>query len=114
MAHWIPVARHYQVDGGYLTVLVAQFFESKGTSVFYVNEDAVAYTMDAIAEFPEGTTYEEALAAIGYTVVDEIGEPEPAADETEPIVASPTLAELLPPEILAVLSENITVPGTEP
>jgi len=114
-AHWIPVAKHYQVDGGYLVVVAAQFMTAEGTEVFYTDETGAAFSMEPIARFPHGTTHEEALNSLGYTsVVDTVVDPpEVVLTEAEVVEqAQESVIQMLPPEILAVISDNINTEGT--
>lgn len=69
MSGWAPVTDHYEVPDGYLAVTVAQFFTATGTAVFRCTEEGIAETLTPVAEFPDGTTAEAALAALGYNVV---------------------------------------------
>lgn len=68
MAGWSPVTTHYEVPDGYLAVTVAKFFTATGTAVLRCNSEGIAETLTPVAEFPDGTTAEEALAALGYRV----------------------------------------------
>lgn len=104
MGHWIPVTRHYQVDGGYLAVTVARFFTAKGTDVFYCDEVGAPHSMEPIAQFPDGTSHDEALNRLGYTAVDDIGpepEPEPTNQNTE---TEQSVLDILPEPIAAMIA----------
>ena len=104
MGNYMPVTRHYQVDGGYLAVTVKTFFMAKGTEIIYCDEAGGPISMEAIATFPEGTTHDEALESLGYTVVDEIGiEPDPEP-EPEPPPAEPSVLDILPEPIAAMIA----------
>lgn len=104
MSHWCPVTRHYSVDGGYLAVTLNKFLTAEGTDVFYADENGGAISLTPIAQFPEGTTHDQALEQIGYTVIDEIGpEPEPEPDLT-PQPDIPSVFDILPPEIVQVIA----------
>lgn len=70
---WAPVTRHYQVPDGWLAVTALAFYTAAGTEVFAVNEEGIAGDLTPIGRFPHGTSHEEALEALGYTVVDELG-----------------------------------------
>lgn len=102
MSHRAPITRHYQVDGGHLAVTVNKFLTATGTDVYFCDEQGVSPILQAIASYPDGTTHTQALEALGYTVVDDIGdEPEP---ETETVtVVEQSVFDILPPEIAAVL-----------
>lgn len=76
MSGWAPITQHYQVPDGYLAVTVAAFLTAKGTTVFRCTAEGIilgaddnpANGMTPIARFDDGTTHEDALAALGYTV----------------------------------------------
>ena len=110
--HWMPIARHYDVQGGFLVVVVANFLSAEGTDVFLTDERGCALSMEAIKRFPHGTTHDEALIDLGYTiVVDEVIEPIPVVVEPEPVVEPviESVISLLPPEILEVIAPNIVM-----
>jgi hypothetical protein len=100
-SHWIPDARHYQVDGGYLVVVMCNFLTAEGTDVFYTDEDAQAHSMEPIATYPHGTTHNQALEALGYIVVDTIIDTPTVQREPEPEPQPVSVFDLLPPEIAA-------------
>lgn len=110
-AGWVPVTRHYEVPGGFLAVTVLSFGTASGTSVFLVDENGVAVGdhVEAIATFPEGTSHDDALEQLGYTVRDDVGpEPsEPDAVEDPPVMVQ-SVMELLPPEIASALGQATT------
>lgn len=66
MSGWAPVTRHYQVPDGYLAVTVLNFLTAKGTQVLECNEEGIASSMTPLAAFPDGTSAEDALLALGY------------------------------------------------
>jgi hypothetical protein len=107
LAHWIPVARHYQVDGGYLVVVAANFFTAKGTDVFYSDENAGPFSMQAIAKFPDGTTHDEALANMGYTVVDNIVDQPVVVPVPDPVAVEQSVLDMLPPEIAGMVASAV-------
>lgn len=108
MGGWMPVARHYEVDGGWLVVVVYDLFGNKGAEVFYANEFGGAMSMEAIVRLPENTTHEQALNSIGYdTVIDEIGDVPDEVVEQHTQQLQQSVIEMLPPEIISVISENI-------
>ena len=112
IAHWAPVTRHYQVEGGHLAVTVHRFLTASGTDVYYCDERAIAPSLQPIAEFPEGTTHNEALERLGYTVVDNIGE-EPAPVVEEQIAAQEqSVLDMLPAPIAAMIANSLTTEGS--
>lgn len=116
MAHWVPVTRHYQVDGGYLAVSVNQFLTAEGTDVYFCDERAVAPTMEPIMSYPDGTTHEEALQMLGYTVVDNVGPEQPRElPVEEPTPQEQSVISMLPPQIaemvVAAIQNNPTPTG---
>lgn len=104
MNGWCPDSRHYQVEGGYLVVTMANYMTAEGTDVFYADERGGAQSMTPILSFPHGTDHEEALSKMGYTVEDTFEpEPEPVDDP----LPEPTLDDvlsLLPPGIAAAVA----------
>lgn len=106
MGHWMPITRLYAVDGGHLAVTVANFLTATGTTVHYCDEQGIAVgdTMQSLADFPDGTTHDEALELLGYTVVDEIGDEPPAEQVTTIQAAEESVLNLLPPEIAAMIA----------
>lgn len=107
MANWIPITRHYEVEGGFLAVTMAKFLTAKGTDVFYCDGGGGPYSMEPIARFPDGTTHDQALEALGYTVVDGIG-PEPET-EPEPVLTpqEQSVLDILPEPIAAMVANAI-------
>jgi len=104
MGGWCPVSRLYEVDGGHLVVTMAQFLVEKETSVFYANADGGAISLEPLIHFDAGTSHDDALTALGYTVVDTVGdEPAPEPPPVEPVV-TPSVFDILPPEIAAVIT----------
>jgi hypothetical protein len=109
MGGWMPVARHYQVDGGWLVVVVCNFLTATGTNVFYADEAGGAQSMEPIAQFPEGTSHDDALTNLGYEVIDTIVDIT-ATVEPElpgPSVLESSVLEMLPPEIAQMVSSAI-------
>jgi len=109
MGGWMPVARHYQVDGGWLAVVVCSFLTATGTDVFYADELGGAQSMEPIAQFPEGTSHDDALVNLGYEVIDTIVDIT-ATVEPElpgPSVLESSVLEMLPPEIAQMVSSAI-------
>jgi hypothetical protein len=105
----MPVARHYQVDGGWLVVVVCNFLTATGTNVFYADEAGGAQSMEPIAQFPEGTSHDDALTNLGYEVIDTIVDIT-ATVEPElpgPSVLESSVLEMLPPEIAQMVSSAI-------
>lgn len=103
MGGWCPVSRHYTVDGGHLVVTVKSFLTAKGTEIFLADDKGGPVSMEPIARYPEGTDHDQALTTFGYDVIDEIGpEPEPEP-EPDPEPALPSVMDLLPPEIAALI-----------
>lgn len=112
IAHWAPVTRHYEVDGGYLAVTVQQFLGASGTDVYFCDENAVAPTLEPIASYPAGVTHTEALERIGYTVVDDVGdEPEPEPT-TEPTPQEQSVLDMLPAPIAAMIANSVSTEGS--
>ena len=70
MNGWCPVSRLYAVDGGNIVVTVEDFLTAKNTQVFYADETGGAISLEPLITFDPGTTHDEALIALGYTVVD--------------------------------------------
>lgn len=104
MAHWAPVTRHYQVDGGYLAVTVQRLLGATGTDIYLCDERAVAPTLEPIAHYPDGTTHNAALELLGYTVADTIGE-EPAPIVEELVAAQEqSILDMLPAPIAAMIA----------
>jgi len=107
VAHWIPVARHYEVDGGHIVVVAYNFFTATGTEVFYSDENAGPFSMQPIAKFPEGTTHDEALANMGYTVIDSLVD-QPVVDTVpDPVAVEQSVLEMLPPEIAEMVTSTV-------
>jgi hypothetical protein len=102
----MPVARHYEVDGGWLVVVVCNFLTATGTDVFYADELGGAQSMEPIVKFPEGTTHDDALVNLGYevidTVVDEVAIVEQSTPEPSELESS--VLNMLPPEIAEMIS----------
>ena len=108
--HWMPKAKHYAVDGGFLVVVAADFLSAEGTDVFFTDERGSAISMEAIKRFPHGTTHEAALNDLGYLdVVDAIADPVPVVAVQEPTVEliRESVQSMLPPEIMNVIAPNI-------
>lgn len=104
LAHWAPVTRHYQVEGGHLAVTVQSFMTATGTDVYLCDERAIAPTLEPIVSYPAGTTHTEALERLGYTVVDEIGdEPAPVVDEAV-AAQEQSVLDMLPAPIAAMIA----------
>ena len=106
MSHWAPVSRHYEITGGHIVVTKKQFLTAVGTDIYYCDERAVAHSMEPIASFPDGTTHNAALEALGYTVIDTIGD-EPTQETTTPDAAGDTTTsvfDILPPEIAQMIT----------
>lgn len=104
IAHWSPITRHYAVDGGYLAVTVHRFLTATGTDVYFCDERAIAPTLEPIASYPDGTTHNQALELLGYTVVDSIGdEPDP---DPEPDLSpqEQSVLDMLPAPIAAMIA----------
>jgi hypothetical protein len=119
MGGWMPVARHYAVEGGWLVVVVCNFLTATGTDVFYADETAGAQSMEPIAKFPDGTNHDEALTSLGYEVVDTIPEIS-VVGQTEPEqqALESSVLDMLPPEIAqmvagAGLGQTIETTNTE-
>lgn len=103
MSCWAPITRHYQVDGGYLAVTVNNFLTAKGTDVFYADAEGGAISLTPLIHYPDGTSHDEVLQALGYTVVDDVG-PEPKPDIAEsPTPQEQSVLDMLPPEIASVI-----------
>lgn len=104
MGGWMPETRHYQVEGGYLAVTVANFLTATGTSVFLADATGGASSTEPIRQYPDGTTHSQALEALGYIVIDSIGTPSPP--EPEPVAPPPeqSVIDILPPEIAAMVA----------
>ena len=109
MGGWMPVARHYEVDGGWLVVVVCNFLTATGTDVFYADEFGGAQSMEPIAKFPEGTSHDEALGNLGYEVIDTVVETVTVVEEspTEPSPLESSVLDMLPPEIAQMVSSAI-------
>jgi hypothetical protein len=110
MGGWMPVARHYEVDGGWLVVVVCNFFTATGTDVFYADELGGAQSMEPIAKFPAGTSHDQALINLGYEVIDLAPEEVVAVIEEsipEPSVLESSVLDMLPPEIAEMVSNAI-------
>ena len=108
--HWMPKAKHYAVDGGFLVVVAADFLSAEGTEVFYADDRGGALSMEAIKRFPHGTSHDEALIQLGYlNVVDTVVDPEPIVDVPVPAleVIRESVESMLPPEMLAVIAPHI-------
>lgn len=115
VAHWAPESRHYQIDGGHVVVTKHCFLTATGTDVYYCDDRAAPFSMEPIASFPDGTTHDGALEALGYTVIDTVGETVAAAaveDSPAAEPAPPTVFDLLPPEIAAVIAAATTTEET--
>lgn len=106
MSHWAPVTRLYAVDGGHLAVTVLNFLTARGTNIHYCDEAGVPIgdTMQSIADYPEGTTHDQALEALGYNVVDDIGDEPPDEQAAAVETAEQSIFDLLPPEIASVIT----------
>lgn len=106
MSHWAPVTRLYSVDGGHLAVTVLNFLTARGTHIHYCDEAGVPVgdTMQAIADYPEGTTHDQALQALGYVVIDTIGQEPPVESAAVTQAAEQSVFDLLPPEIAAMIA----------
>lgn len=70
MGGWPPVTLHYQVGDSYLAVTMLDFLGAQETNVFEADADGGSASMTPIASFPAGTTYAEALAELGHTIVE--------------------------------------------
>lgn len=104
VGHWAPVTRHYQVEGGHLAVTVQKFLTAKGTDVYFCDERAIAPSLQPIAQYPDGTTHTAALEALGYTVIDTIGdEPEPEP-QPGPTPQEQSVLDMLPAPIAAMVA----------
>ena len=104
MGGWCPVTRLYAVDGGHIAVTVADFLTANDTQAFYADENGGAISLQPLITFAPGTSHDEALTALGYTVVDTVGQ-EPAPEPLPDIpVVEESVFDLLPPEILAVIT----------
>jgi hypothetical protein len=107
MGGWMPVARHYEVDGGWLVVVVCNFLTATGTDVFYTDEAGGAQSMEPIAQYPNGTTHDDALTNLGYDVIDTVVDAAATVIEQlapEPSVLESSVLEMLPPEIAEMVS----------
>lgn len=116
MSHWAPVSRHYEITGGHIVVTKKQFLTAIGTDIYYCDERAVAHSMEPIASFPDGTTHNAALEALGYTVIDTIGDEipqEPAGEDVATDTAT-SVFDILPPEIAAVIAAANTTTEETP
>lgn len=103
MANWAPVTRHYQVDGGYLAVTVNTFLTATGTDVFYADAQGGAISLEPLISYSDGTTHDEALQVLGYTVIDEIG-PEPTPEPSpDPTPQEQSVLAMLPAPIAAMI-----------
>jgi hypothetical protein len=104
MGGWCPVSRLYAVDGGHIAVTVADFLTANATQVFYADEAGGAISLEPLITFNPGTSHDEALTNLGYTVIDTVGaEPAPELPPEIPVVEE-SVFDLLPPEISAVIT----------
>jgi hypothetical protein len=108
LGNWIPVARHYEVPGGHLVVVVFKLFTATGTEVFYADNNGGAFSMEPIARFPDGTTHDQALADLGYTVIDNIGDgvdKQPTNLPTDPVsTVEQSVLDILPTPIAEMVA----------
>lgn len=98
MSGWVPESQHYELDTDpptYLVVSKLDFPTSKWVKVYEATSVGLAANgLRAIAKYPEGTSWEEALEGLGYTVVippppEPEPEPEPPATPPPPPVPDP-------------------------
>lgn len=115
MGGWMPVARHYEVDGGWLVVVVCNFFTASGTDVFYADELGGAQSMEPIAKFSDGTSHDDALINLGYDVIDTIVDVVAVVEQStpEPSVLESSVLDMLPPEIAEMVSNALLEPIAE-
>lgn len=104
MSSWAPVTRHYRVDGGHLAVTVLNMFGTTSTKIFYADETGGAISTVPVLELPDGTTYEQALESMGYTIEDTVTEAPPAQPEPEPQQVEQSVIDILPPEIADMIA----------
>lgn len=109
MDHWAPVTRLYAVDGGYLAVTVLNFFTATGTHIHFCDEQGIPIgdTMQALVEYPAGTTHNEALMRMGYNVVDDIGDEPAAVVEEQVAVQEQSVIDMLPEPIAAMVANAL-------
>jgi hypothetical protein len=111
VGNWIPIARHYDVPGGHLVVVVAKLFTATGTEIFYADDKGGAFSMEPIARFADGTSHDQALINLGYTVIDTIGEGadnHATADPViDPVVVEQSVLSMLPEPIAAMVAAAV-------
>lgn len=73
MGHWAPVTRLYETDVEE-TPFLAVTCPGTGAEVFAATESGTALSMEPANEVIDVTTHGEALEALGFNVVDAIGE----------------------------------------
>lgn len=106
MAHWAPITRHYEVEGGHLAVTVQRLLGATGTDIYLCDERAVAPSLEPIASYEDGTSHTAALERLGYTVIDTIGdEPDQVIEE---LVADQqqSIIDMLPAPIAAMVAAS--------
>jgi hypothetical protein len=113
MGGWMPVARHYQVEGGWLVVVVCNFLTATGTNVFYADELGGAQSMEPIAKFADGTSHDDALINLGYEVIDTIVDVVAVVEQSTPSVIESSVLDMLPPEIAEMVSNALLEPIAE-
>lgn len=104
MSHWAPVTRHYEVDGGHLAVTVHSFLTATGTDIYLCDERAIAPTLEPIVSYPAGTSHGEALALLGYTVTDDIGDEPQSEPAVDPTPVEQSVLTMLPAPIAAMVA----------
>jgi len=88
-------------------VVAYNFFTATGTEVFYSDDTAGPFSMQPIAKFPDGTTHDEALANMGYTVVDGVVD-QPVVDTVpDPVAVEQSVLEILPPPIAEMVASTV-------
>lgn len=78
LSHWVPGARFFSGSDGQHFIVDSDVmphpersritFIRRNTSVFYCNDDATVTDLIPDHVFPPGTTAEEAVALLGYTL----------------------------------------------
>jgi len=60
--------------------------------------------LEPIATYPDGTTHTAALEALGYTVVDAIGDESEPEPDPDPAPLEQSVLDMLPPEIAQMIA----------
>jgi hypothetical protein len=80
LSAWVPGTRFFATNDDKYFVIDADLTEVPGwittvirrrTAVFYCTSNAGVTDLDADFEYPEGTTPEQAVKAMGYTLVEQ-------------------------------------------